>query len=91
MPQEKYTFRNFHISEDSINDLRNWVDHGTQPNSFLEAVIKNDLKYVIANGDDESLTNLPAYVAWLYNMAPTCCWGSVEAYNTWIELHESES
>jgi hypothetical protein len=91
MPQVTYTFRNFHISEDSINDLRNWVDHGTQPNSFLEAVISNNLKGVITYGDDESIANLPAYVAWLDNMAPQSCWGSFKAYNTWVTLHKSRS
>ena len=50
----------------------------------LRAVICNNLKDACGLADDDNLQNLPAFVAYFYNIAPSACWGSPEKYQAWI-------
>ena len=51
---------------------------------FLEMVFSNDLVGAIGAADDSNIENIPAYAAYLYNYAPTGCWGSNDKYNKWV-------
>ena len=50
----------------------------------MQAVICNNLKESVGQADDENMDNLPAYVGYFYNEAPSACWGSKEAMDQWI-------
>lgn len=52
---------------------------------FLEAVISNNLYGAYAHADGTNVKHVGAYVAYLYNVAPSKCWGSPEKYKAWIE------
>jgi len=65
--------------------LQLYIEKHVAPGSFLSSIIQNDLRAAIENADDENLQNLPAYIGFLYNQAPNCCWGSRELFNKWIE------
>ena len=80
-----YTFRGWHISDRMMPGLKRWIEHGTLPGDFLQAVLRNDFREVCAKADEENLQNLPAYAAYLYNEAPSDCWGSREKMIAWIE------
>jgi hypothetical protein len=53
------------------------------PNSFLLAVLCNDLVAVINRGDEEALKELPAIVKYLKNNHSADAWGSVERVTSW--------
>lgn len=75
------------LTEDNIAPLKRWVEQGIEPGGFLRAVICNDLREATARADRFNRRKLFEYVEWLYNEAPSACWGSETRYNNWIELH----
>ena len=85
-----YEFREFHIPERMMGGITRYIEHGTKPGSFLEAIIINDLSSAVANADDENIGNIPAYVAYFYNHAPSSCWGSDEKMHNWIDRKWAE-
>lgn len=60
-----------------------WIENGINAGSFGMAVLTNDLKEAIGRADDINKEHLPSIVAWLYNYAPSDCWGSVENVENW--------
>jgi len=81
-----YHFREFTIRPQMIAAIRRYVDEGLEPGDFLTAVICNDLAEACARADDENLRNLPAFVAYFYNMTPSACWKSRDAMDRWIDM-----
>lgn len=55
------------------------------PGGFLRAVICNDLRAAVERADDANVVAIPAYVRFLYNYAPSSCWGSKERYEAWLD------
>jgi hypothetical protein len=51
---------------------------------FLKAVISNDLFSAVALADSENMNLIGFYCRFLYNHAPSPCWGSRERYEAWI-------
>jgi len=87
---EPYQFRQFCIPDRMMTTLREWIEKGRPTGSFLRAVLSNDLADAVALADDENLANLPAYVGYLYNEAPSLCHGSPERVKEWFEKHEKQ-
>jgi hypothetical protein len=72
------------LIEDRFRDaLGRWIEHGIEPGHFLTAVLANDLKEAISRGDEDAIDNIPHIVAYLYNDAPSVCWGSYEKVRAW--------
>ena len=86
-----YEFREFHIPDRMMNGITRYIEHGTKPGSFLEAIIINDLSSAVANADDENIGNIPAYVAYFYNHTPQGCWGSDAKMQNWMDKKWAES
>ncbi len=59
------------------------TDH-RYPGGFLEAVLTNDLRKSVDRGDEKSLAGLKYVVMWLFNRAPSGCWGSQEKMGDWL-------
>jgi len=78
-----YRFRQFYIPGRMMEGFRRYFEHGIMPGHFLTAVLKNDLRAACERADDENLVNLPAYIAYLYNVAPHQAWGSPEKVEKW--------
>lgn len=57
--------------------------HGQRTGDFLAAVFANDLSQAVMRADPVSLNALPALMRFLYNDAPTGCWGSRAAVDNW--------
>ena len=80
-----YTFRQWHISDRMMIGILNYTEHHIPTGDFLTAVISNDLTGACFRADDNNLENLPAFVAYFYNEAPSTCWGSEDKRLRWIE------
>ena len=87
MENEPYRFRHYIIRHDMMGAIRRYIEHGIPPGSFLTAVIENNLSEAVGRADDENCENLPAFVAYFYNEAPSPCWGSPEKRRAWIAEH----
>lgn len=84
-----YTFRGFTIPEHMMDALQRWIQHGVMPGHFLTAVLTNDLSQAVGRADEENLHALPAYVGYLYNEAPSLCWGNYDKVQAWAKAHEN--
>jgi hypothetical protein len=79
-----YKFRQWYIPDRMMPGIERYVEQRIIPGDFLQAVICNDLKEAVGRADDENMDNLPAYVAYFYNKAPSECWGSKEKMKRWV-------
>lgn len=85
MTMAVYEFRGFKIRPDMMEGLKAYIEERIPPGGFLSAVICNDLSAAVGRADEENLKNLPAFAAFLYNCAPSMCWGSPEKMKAWLE------
>lgn len=83
-----YTYRQFSIRPEMLASLRRYIDQRIIPGQFLQAVLSNDLCDACGRADDENMANLPAFAAYLYNEAPSACWGSPEKVAAWVTRNE---
>lgn len=74
------------IPDYMIGGLRRYIENGIAPGHFLTAVLCNDLRGAIERGDDTNTAVLPNYIRFLYNYAPSECWGSPEKFKAWIAI-----
>lgn len=70
--------------------LQRWIEHGVVPGRFLCAVLQNDLVEAVGRADETNMVLLPNYVRFLWNYAPSGCFGSVEKFNDWKQWHEKK-
>ena len=76
------------VPEHLRDGLRAWVEIGRPPGGFLMAVLQNDLVGAFGRADEKSTAGLKYVVMWLYNRAPSGCWGSPENVRDWLKMHE---
>lgn len=72
------------IHDDVLQSLKDYVEHGTEPGGFLQAVLANDLSKSIARADSHNMMSLPAIVVWLYEYVPSVCWGHPDRVSCWM-------
>lgn len=51
--------------------------------SFLRALMSNDLMQAFGRADSSNLIAMEGWVKFLFNYAPSDCYGSAEAYRNW--------
>ena len=51
---------------------------------FLTAVLSNDLAGAFSKADDENRYAIDKYIRFLWNDCPSGCWGSKEAFDSWL-------
>lgn len=84
-----YRFNQYYIPERMMGGIIRYIEDGIIPGGFLQAVVSNDLKEAVGRADEENMANLPAYVAYFYNEAPSQCWGSEEKMLRWGKLRQA--
>ena len=79
-----YTFRRFTVADHMLDSLKRYTEKHHPVGDFLTAVLENNLSEAVGKADDYNLINLPAFVGYLYNEAPSECWGSKEKVKEWL-------
>lgn len=82
MNEKYYSLIPFDYMEEG---MRQWIEHGIRPGSFLMAVLENDLMRAVSNADASNRLALYEWCDWLYNYPPSSCWGSIEKCNAWAD------
>jgi len=72
------------IPSEFVAALKRYVHHGILPGSFLQAVLKNDLREACGRADHIRKYTIWDYVAFCHNYIPAGCWGSPEAVADWV-------
>ncbi len=71
------------LPEQYREGMRRYVEEGILPGSFLMAILSNDLYSSVAQCSGP-IEYLEIVVKWLYNEAPSRCWGSPKQVRDWI-------
>jgi hypothetical protein len=77
------------LTDEDLEPLRNYIKGEYLPGDFLQAVLRNDLREAAARADLYNRRRLFEYVQWLYNEAPSTCWGSAEKVFQWIRGNDA--
>jgi len=72
------------LPESLRNGMRCYIEDHVETGGFLHAVLSNDLRAALAFADSDNLCDLYAIVVWIYNEAPSTCWGSPEKVAAWV-------
>lgn len=62
-----------------------WIEYGIYPGGFLTSVLENDLAGAVGRADVVNINKLPDYVRYLFNDAPSGCWGGPDKVRAWHE------
>lgn len=65
--------------------LHRLPEHMRESSSFMRAVLTNDLMGAFAHADETNAACMKGWVLFLYNHAPSECYGSLEKLNAWHE------
>jgi len=71
--------------------IKAYVMNKRAPGHFLSSVLKNDLLGAFSYADLSNRQDLHLIVKWLYNEAPSTCWGSKEAFDKWVTQPEKDN
>lgn len=64
--------------------IRAYVEERRPVGHFLTALLSNDLTNAVLRADDENRSALVDWVGFLYEYAPSNCWGSPAAVRAWL-------
>ena len=81
--QDRYKAHIDLLPEHMRDGMLRWIERGIKPGSFLTAVLQGDLFEALGQADDINRHKLFDYGAYLYNCAPSGCFGSPEKVNEW--------
>lgn len=73
------------VPEHMIGGLRRYIEDGIPPGSFLTALLSNDLRGTFERADEENSARVGDWVRFLYNYAPSPCWGSPAKFDAWCK------
>lgn len=72
------------LPEHIRDGMRRYIESGIEPGSFLTAVLCNDLMGAMGKADEINRARLWDICAFLHNEAPSTCFGSIEAFQSWV-------
>ena len=79
MEQYPYNELPEHIRE----GVRNWLEAGITPGSFLRALLRNDLFQTVLRADDINRAELLHIIRWFVQYAPEGSYGSAKVFSQW--------
>lgn len=66
--------------------MRRYIEERIMPGHFLRAVLEDKLHVAVVTCD--ILPQIRDIVVWVYNEAPSQCWGSPEKVARWVRREE---
>lgn len=86
MSPATYDDINYDMLPDHMREhAREYVEQGASVGDFLFAVLSNDLVGAFGRADATNKAAMAQWARWLYNEAPSRCWGSPEKVRAWLE------
>ena len=77
------------VREQMRDSVLAYIQEGRPVGDFLTAVLSNDLREAVGRADNQNLSALPSFVFFLYNYAPSGCWGNRPRVQRWIDSHSA--
>lgn len=82
------TYEDERLPEHIRGGLKDYIEHHVPVGHFLTAVLSNDLTEACARADQTNRYRLFDIVDWLYNEAPSVCWGSRRKVDAWLKAEK---
>ena len=67
------------------NSVKMYIEEGIDGGGFLFALLSNNLGQAFCRADSDNTKAMKEWVMFLYNQAPSDCWGSKEKVQAWIK------
>lgn len=80
-----YNFEGRRIPRHMVEILAAYIEERRPMGDFLYLLLMNDIIAALHHADSENMWAVPVYVGYLYNHAPSACWGTKETYENWIK------
>lgn len=84
------TYQDERLPEHIRRGIEDYIELHRPVGHFLTAVLTNDLREACARADQTNRYRLFDIVDWLYNEAPSVCWGSPEKVETWLKAEKHD-
>ena len=68
--------------------MKRYIEQGIAAGGFLTACLENNLVGAFGWADVHNRSRIQEIVYWLYNEAPSGCWGSAETVAKWLGHYE---
>lgn len=82
------------IPEHMHASITMWIEdaqpHPALMGHFLRALLSNDLMQAFAYADGDNLRHMHGWAVFLYNYAPSTCYGSPERVQAWFDEHRAD-
>jgi len=75
----------YDLAPNHADSWERYIERRYPLGGFLTAVVCNDLFGACARADSSNKFLLDEYCKWLWNYAPSGCYGSPEKYKTWLK------
>lgn len=76
---------NYGLLPKHIRDgMKRYIEDKIKPGKFLYAVLSNDLSESLGRADNINLSRMLDIVSFVYNEAPSGCWGSPDKVRAWL-------
>lgn len=72
------------MKELTKQSIDSYINDKVPPASFLKAVYENNLMMAVTKADLDNLRDLKEIVCYIYNEAPSVCWGSPAKVAAWL-------
>lgn len=69
--------------------MERYLEHGISGGHFFTSFLSNDLMGALGRADQTNLHQFPEIGKWLYNYAPSQCYGSPDKVKEWMESRRS--
>lgn len=79
-----------YVPEHNRDTLIQYIEIGSPVDSLIEAVLRGDLFDAFGRADHINAQHVGTICAWLYNYAPSPCFGSPEKVKNWFAKFRSE-
>lgn len=79
--KEKIRMLPAHMRESVLD----YIETGAPVGGFLTALLSNDLRGTFERADEQNRAAVFVYLSFLYNHAPSQCWGSPQRLRDWQE------
>lgn len=79
---EKYEDR---IPPHTLDTLRNYIEYGVPAGGFLRSVLSDSLFGAWSKADNDNRDALGDIVMFIFNEAPSSCWGSKQHVDDWLD------
>ncbi len=74
-----------YVPEHTRDTLVNYIEKGVPIGSFVYAILTNNLSEAFGRADHINSQHIKTIVSWIYNFAPSTCWGSPEKVEAWYK------